>query len=62
DAIVRRIDDGIFINVPKLVVGKMGWDEEPGSAEEKKKLGPRRASVDRLYKSTDPTTQSENRP
>lgn len=62
DAIVRRIEDAVFINVPKLVVGKMGWDEEPGSAEEKKKLGPRRASVDRLYKSADPTTERENRP
>jgi ureidoacrylate peracid hydrolase len=40
DAISKRIGTDVFINVPKIVVGKMGWDEPPTKASLNAKIGP----------------------
>jgi len=55
DAAVRRAGDTVFINMPKLVVGKMPWGEPPTHAERKQKNGPMAADVERLYGSRSPT-------
>ena len=55
DAVVNRIEDSVFINVPKLVVGKMEWSEAPRVENQNSKEGPAAARVDRLYGSVDPT-------
>ena len=37
-AIVRRAGDTVFVNVPKLVVGKMPWDSRPSAESARAKL------------------------
>lgn len=61
DAVVNRIGDAIFINVPKLVVGKMDWGEAPRLENEKQKAGPAPGSFEHLYGSADPTADGESR-
>ena len=55
DAVVNRVGESVYINVPKLVVGKMEWSEAPSSEGQRAKAGAPAASVDRLYRSSDPT-------
>ncbi len=55
DAVVKVAEGKAFVNVPKLVVAKMPWDEPPASEEQREKVGPRRAQVERLYGSVAPT-------
>ncbi len=55
DAVVRRSGDTLFINLPKLVVGKMPWSEPPTRAERREKEGPAASTVDKLYRSRSPS-------
>lgn len=55
DAVVKRTGKQVFINVPKLVVGKMPWGEPPSGRERATKLGPPAAEVERLYGSRSPS-------
>ncbi len=55
DAVVKRAGTTVFVNVPKLVVGQMPWDEPPSRADRQAKLGPRAATVDQLYGSRSPS-------
>ncbi len=55
DAIVRRADDTVFVNVPKLVVGKMPWQSPPSLADVHAKAGPRADQVEKLYRSRHPS-------
>ena len=55
DAVVRRVEGKVFINVPKLVIGKLPW-AEPGSSETvTEKFGKPQAEVAELYGSHSPT-------
>ncbi len=61
DAIVKVGDGEVFVNVPRLFVAKMPWDEPPTSATRQEKLGPRREQVANLYGSRSPSLeQSES--
>ncbi|MBA3526571.1 MAG: cysteine hydrolase [Sphingomonas sp.] len=55
DAVVRRSGTDVFINVPKLVAGKMPWTSRPSATDRKQKDGPAAASVAKLYNSFEPT-------
>ncbi len=55
DAVVRRSGTDVFINVPKLVVGKMPWGSPPTREDRAEKSGPTAASVDKLYGEHAPT-------
>ncbi len=55
DAVTMRIGDDVFINVPKLVVGKMPWDQPPSPAAVGDKQGPPAAEVEHLYGSRSPS-------
>lgn len=55
DAVVKRAGNQVFINVPKLIVGKMPWGEPPSHKERSSKLGPRAEQVDHLYGSRSPS-------
>lgn len=55
DAVVQRSEHRVFINVPKLVAGKMPWDRPPSVAERQQKEGPAASSFDKLYRSFEPT-------
>jgi ureidoacrylate peracid hydrolase len=57
DAVVRRAGTDLFINVPKLVVGKMPWSEPPSRAARAEKRGPAARRVERLYGSRSPSRQ-----
>jgi nicotinamidase-related amidase len=55
DAVAQRSGTDVFINVPNLVAGKMPWDKPPTVADRAEKQGPASSSVDKLYRSFDPT-------
>lgn len=55
DAIVKRSGTNVFINIPKLVVGEMGWEEKPTRDNHQQKVGPRDSDVNKLYHSRSPT-------
>lgn len=58
DAVVKVADAKAFVNVPKLVVGKMPWDEPPTAQGRASKLGPPEKQVDRLYGSRSPSSST----
>ncbi len=55
---MRRSGTDVFINLPKLIVGKMPWTEPPTAAANEAKQGPPAAQVDKLYGSYAPTGRS----
>ena len=55
DAITKRAGTTVFVNVPKLVIGKMGWDEPPLRSERQARIGAPRGHIDKLYGSRSPT-------
>ena len=55
DAVVHRAEDRVYINVPKLVIGKLPWDERPSADTAHAKLGTPAAQVGALYRSYTPT-------
>jgi ureidoacrylate peracid hydrolase len=55
DAIVKRTGEKVFINLPKIVVGKMPWDAPPTQASQQEKYGPPVSQVDKLYSSRNPS-------
>jgi len=55
DAVIKRTATDVFINVPKMVAGKMPWSEPPTSNVVKEKQGQPAAQVDKLYQSFAPT-------
>lgn len=61
DAIVKRSGTTVFINVPKLVVGSMPWNQPPTRGEEQAKRGPRRSDVQQLYGSRSPSGALDSR-
>lgn len=54
-AVVKRTGTSVFINVPKLVVGTMPWQEPPARSTQREKYGPPMGAVTQLYGSVDPT-------
>ncbi|MBT2530477.1 cysteine hydrolase [Streptomyces sp. ISL-99] len=58
DAIVRRTGQEVFVNVPKLVVGKMGWETLPSHRDHQAKVGPTQREVRHLYHSRSPSMNS----
>ncbi len=56
DAVVKRAGQQVFINVPKLIIGKMPWTEPPSREERAGKLGPPADHVERLYRSRSPSS------
>ncbi len=59
DAVVKRAGTTVFVNVPKLVVGKMPWAEPPSRPDRQAKLGPRADAVDKLYGSRSPSSREQ---
>jgi ureidoacrylate peracid hydrolase len=55
DAVTHRIEDRVFVNVPKLVIGKLPWDEPPTAESARAKLGPPAADVAALYRTYAPS-------
>ncbi len=57
DAVVRRAASDVFINIPKLVVGKMPWSEPPSRRGRSERLGPPAATVRNLFASRSPSAR-----
>lgn len=55
DAVIKRAGTDVFINVPKMVAGKMPWTEAPTKAGVKEKQGQTAAQVGKLYNSFAPS-------
>jgi ureidoacrylate peracid hydrolase len=55
DAVVKRTGRDVFINVPKIVAGKMPWDKPPTRTETRGKYGARASEVKALYGSQSPS-------
>ena len=51
--IAKRAGTTVFVNVPRLLVSKMPWDEPSPIEDARPKLGPARLDVDKLYRSRD---------
>lgn len=50
DAVSKRIDNQVYINIPKLVVGAMPWGEIPTKSDRMEKEGPKASDVTNLYR------------
>ncbi len=57
DTVVKVGDGEVFVNVPRLFIGTMHWDEPPTSVICQEKLGPRRDQVGSLYGSGSPSVE-----
>ena len=55
DAVTHRMDGRVYINVPKLVVGKLPWGEPPNATAAREKYGAPKAAVEMVYGSFNPT-------
>jgi hypothetical protein len=55
DAITHRTDGRVYVNIPKLVVGKLPWAEPPTSTSTAEKRGPNAHVAGPLYRSHQPT-------
>lgn len=55
DAVVKVADGKAFVNIPKLVIGKMPWDEPPSGEMRRRKMGPRDGRIEYLYGSVNPS-------
>lgn len=60
DAVVRRAGTDVFVNVPKLVVGKMPWDEPPTHSTQRAKYGLPAGQSGKLYRSRSPSAQERS--
>jgi nicotinamidase-related amidase len=58
DAVTHVIEDRIYVNVPKLVLGKLPWAERPSAEATRSKYGPPANEVDKLYRSFAPSAQA----
>jgi ureidoacrylate peracid hydrolase len=58
DAVVKRAGSDVFINVPKLIIGKMPWSDAPTSEGNLAKRGRKAAEVEKLYATRSPTSMS----
>jgi ureidoacrylate peracid hydrolase len=58
DAVVKRSGTDVFINIPKIVVGKMPWSEPPTLSGQQEKRGPSSDQVSALYRSRSATIQT----
>lgn len=56
DAVVKVAEGKAFVNIPKLVVSKMPWDEPPTAETRRAKTGPAAGTVEKLYGSVAPTS------
>lgn len=57
EAVVKRSGTDVFINVPKIMVGKMPWKEPPTRDMRRSKQGKPSADVPNLYRSYSPTSR-----
>jgi ureidoacrylate peracid hydrolase len=55
DAVVKVSKGKAFVNIPKLVVSKMPWDEPPTAESRRAKIGPAPGTVQHLDGSVAPT-------
>lgn len=57
EAVVKMAGREVFINVPKIVLRKMPWDEPPTGPARREMRGPRGEQVSRLYGSRSPSRE-----
>lgn len=55
DAVMHLAENRVYVNVPKLVVGKMPWADLPTAGDTQAKLGPPAGQVTGLYGRHSPT-------
>ncbi|MBW3571284.1 MAG: cysteine hydrolase [Gemmatimonadetes bacterium] len=60
DAVTKRAGNVVFINVPRLVVGKMPWDRPQPRAGRQQMLGPPAQDVAKLYRTHMPTAHGDS--
>lgn len=56
DAVVRRAGQRVFINIPKMLVSQLSWNEPPSGTEQLTKLGAPEDEVDKLFRSRSPSS------
>lgn len=61
DAVIRRAEGVVYINVPAMVIGKMPWDQPPSRQHRTLLLGPPADQVENLYRSRSPTVAERSK-
>ena len=59
DAVTKRAGNVVFVNVPRIVVGKMPWDRPPSRADRAQMHGPPAREVEKLYHSRSPSAHRD---
>ncbi len=59
DAVVKVSQGKAFVNIPKLVIGKMPWEEPPSTEAVRGKMGPPQGEVEYLYGSVNPSQATQ---
>jgi ureidoacrylate peracid hydrolase len=54
DAVTKRAGEIVFVNVPRITIKHMPWDQPPTRADRRQKQGPKARDVERLYRSRQP--------
>lgn len=57
NAVVKRSGTEVFVNIPKIMVGKMPWSEPPTRSTQREKQGPTAENVEKLYGSRSPSVE-----
>lgn len=60
ETVVKRTGTDVFINMPKLVVGKMPWNEPTKRSEQREKYGQPAHEIDNLYGSRSPSIHTKS--
>lgn len=55
DAVTKRSDGKVFLNIPRIVIGEMPWQEPPSHEEWNEKQAPPASTVKHLYGSRSPS-------
>jgi ureidoacrylate peracid hydrolase len=55
EAVTHAVEDRVYVNVPKLVIGKLPWGERPSAEATRSKYGLPADRVDKLYRSYAPS-------
>ena len=61
DAVAKRAGDAVFVNVPRIVVGKMPWDRPPARTDREQMRGPAARDVAKLYRTHAPSAHGDAR-
>jgi ureidoacrylate peracid hydrolase len=55
DAVTKAAPGSVFVNAPRILLGKLPWTEPPTAGQRREQLGPHSDTVEHLYGSRSPS-------